>query len=153
VVAILQIIFLSVSILAILIGGISFIVRTFMKLIINVEVLKEKINTLDKSIKEISQKLNKMMEFNMFWIHENLPSASKIIESKNNPLTKEEIELRNRLLRKLQNKTITKEEALKLKEIIEKEKIEAEKKNDTSLLWAIGIVLGAIFLYLLFKED
>lgn len=65
----------------------------------------------------------------------------------------EEIELRNRLLRKLQNRTITEEEALKLKEILEKEKEEAEKKNDTSLLWAIGIVLGAILLYLFFKDQ
>ena len=64
-----------------------------------------------------------------------------------NPISPEE---KQRLLTKYRNGTITKEEAEKLKEILEMEKREAEEAKNVLAVLAIGLLLAGLG-YLLYK--
>lgn len=126
---------------SVLIGGIAFIVNWCFKTDKRLISLENKIDDLPKKIKgEIFDKL--------------IPSNIDRIITENNPLTAEQIQLRNRLLRKLQDHTITEDEAIKLRDMLEIENEEAKIKAKWDLIFSIGIVLAAIALALeIFKDE
>lgn len=126
--------------LSVLIGGIAFILKWCFSVDKRLILVEQKIDDLPDKIS--GSILNGM-----------LPSAVNIISSENNPLSAEEIKLRNRLLKKLQSHTITKEEAIRLKELLEIESEEAEEKSKWNLLLAIGIALAAIGIILSITKD
>jgi len=119
--------------LSVLIGGIAFILKWCFKIDKRLNSLEHKIDNLPNIIKaDILSYI--------------VPSAIDKISSGNNPLSAEDIKLRNRLLKKLQDHTITKEEAIVLRNLLEIENEEAKEKQKWDLLFAIGIALAAIAL-------
>jgi len=62
-------------------------------------------------------------------------------------LTEEEIQRRRYLTKKLQEGTITYEEAIELNHILEKEKKIAEEERDTLALIAILLLIGMLAAY------
>ncbi len=119
--------------LSLLIGGIAFILRWCFKIDKRLIIVEQKIDDLPNRIK--SDILDAIT-----------PSSVNRIKVENNPLTKEQIQLRNRLLDKLQYKTLTKDEAITLRDMLEIEKDEAERKSKWDLIFAIGIALAGIAL-------
>jgi hypothetical protein len=121
--------------LSVLVGAIAFIIRWCNKVDRRLGNLENKIDDLPNKIKaDILQYI--------------IPSAIDRISSANNPLSEENIQLRNRLLRKLQDHTICREEALALKALLDIENEEAREKQKWDLLFAIGIAFAAIALIL-----
>ena len=117
--------------LSILVGAIVFIVRWCVSITNRVSKIEDKIDNLPS---EIENRIIKQF----------LPFAISVIDSQNNPLPKEDIERMRRLMRKLQDNSITQEETKILKGLLEIEKEEAEQKNNANLILAIGIALAAI---------
>jgi hypothetical protein len=102
---------------------------------------------VNKSISKIETKLDALpLKIEGGIIKQLLPFATSVINVQNNPLPQEDIETMRRLMNKLQNSTITQQESVILKNFLEIEKEEAEKKNNSNLLLAIGIALSAIAL-------
>jgi len=102
--------------------------------------LETKIDDLPKKIKrEIFDKL--------------IPSNIDRIITENNPLTAEEIQLRDRLLRKLQDHTITEDEAIKLRDMLEIESEEAKTKAKWDLIFSIGILAAIALALEIFKDN
>lgn len=118
---------------SVLIGGIAFIVNWCFK-------TDKRLISVEGKIDELPNKIKADI---LSYI---IPSAVDKISSANNPLSADDIKLRNRLLKKLQDHTITKDEAIVLRNLIEIENEEAKEKQKWDLLFAIGIVLAAIAL-------
>jgi hypothetical protein len=68
-------------------------------------------------------------------------------------LTREEIIRREQLTFKLKDKTLTYNEALELRQILEKEREKANSLNDFMALLAIGFFLTALFAFISDLEE
>lgn len=144
--------------LGIITGAIVFIVRWCFNVDRRLIITEQKLITIDQKIdnlgQKLEQKINDLPQKIKSEIFDNLisPNIDRIV-TENNPLTAEEIQLRNRLLRKLQSHTIAEDEAIKLRDMLEIESEEAKEKAKWDLIFSIGIVLAAIALALeIFKN-
>ncbi len=63
-------------------------------------------------------------------------------------LTQQEIQQRQEFTEKLRAKTLTKNEAEKLKQLLEKERTEATSLGDVIALLGIAVLIGMIIAYL-----
>lgn len=108
--------------------------------------VSENIGRLDERVKIIEKSFDRWQAE----IRENIVELYKIAVPKkttSNPISPEEKE---KLLKKLQAGTLSKEEAERLKSILEKEKREAEAAGNIGAAIVIGLLLGALA-YLLYK--
>jgi hypothetical protein len=119
--------------LGVIIGAVVFIVRWCFDITKRVSKIEDKIDNLPL---EIERRI----------LRQFLPFASSIIDLQSNPLSAEDLAKIKRLMKKLQNETITLSESQTLKNLLEIEQEEAELKNNSNLLLAIGIALAAIAL-------
>ena len=119
--------------IAIIIGAVAFIVKWCFNVNKSISKIETELNTLPSRIEGGI-------------IKQLLPFATSVINVQNNPLPQEDIETMRRLMGKLQNSNITQQESVILKNLLEIEKEEAVKKNNSNLLLAIGIALAAIAL-------
>lgn len=119
--------------LAIITGGVGFIVRWCFKTSQRISKIEDKIDALPL---EIDANMIKLL----------LPFSVSTLNLQNNPLSPEDIARMKILMNKLQSNTITINETEDLNRFLEVEKIEAEQKNNTNLLLAISIALAAIAL-------
>ena len=104
----------------------------------------EKLNSIQKSIDKFEEEYRKQITE----IYEKLTS----FKYTGNPISPEE---KKKLIEKFRNGTISKEEAEKLKKILEEEKREAEAAGNLLAAIAIGLLLAALayFLYKLMMEE
>ena len=121
----------TLAITAIITGAIVFIVRWCFK-------VERRLSTLELKIDNLPMEIERRI------LKQFLPYASSIIDLQNNPLSQEDLERMKRLMKKLQNDTITVTESEILRDLLEIEKEEAEKKQNANLILAIGIALAAI---------
>ncbi len=63
-------------------------------------------------------------------------------------LTQQEIKQRQEFTEKLRTKTLTKDEAEKLKQLLEKERTEATSLGDVFVVLGIAVLIGLIIAYL-----
>ena len=125
--------------LGVLISGAVFIMKWCFNISIRLKLIEQKMDDLPNQIEtKIISKLYPLMK--------------KQISAQNNLLTREQIKVRNRLLDRLEDKTISKDEAKILKEYLDIEKDEAEIKKKWNLFFAIGIALIALS-YILSPKD
>jgi len=104
----------------------------------------EKLNSIQKSIDKFEEEYRKQITE----IYEKLTS----FKYTGNPISPEE---KKKLIEKFRDGTISKEEAEKLKKILEEEKREAEAAGNLLAAIAIGLLLAALayFLYKLMMEE
>lgn len=132
--------------LGVIVGALVFILRWCNKVMLRITKIEHKIDTIELQIKDLPIKIEGRI------IKQFLPFAANVINSQNNPLSPEEIEEMRRLMKKLQENTITVSESDILKRLLEIEREEAERKNNSNLLLAITIALSAIALVIALSQ-
>jgi len=104
-------------------------------------VVTKETRTLEHRIEQLDKKVTNALE----------SFVDTLLSQPLNPLTEEENKAKDILLSKIKARTITIPEAETLQNLLQKELIEAKKKNDTTIIIAIVAVL-LILAFVLSKE-
>lgn len=127
------------------------ILNQIIKINKTVSVLSENVGRIDERVKNNEKNIEKLtLNGNIELINIFLKMLDK--STKSNPVS---ISEKKALLEKFKIQTLSKDEAERLRAIIEKEKEKAEKSNNLGIVILAGLLLGALsyFTYKMFQKE